>query len=87
VVAPSAFVSTLPVVLAVCLMTLVISPSTVVLLVLVLLSSKLKDNDGASAAAGGSGNGKIIWSSYHDQHYHRRQKLFPFPPWMEHWHH
>ncbi len=58
-VAVSMIVSTLPVVLAVCSTTLVISLSTVVLLALILPSSKLKDNYGASAATvGGGGNGK-----------------------------
>ncbi len=64
VIAPSAFVvvplnvSTPLVVLAVCSMTLVVSPLNVVLLVLVLPSSKLRDIDGASAATGGGGDSK-----------------------------
>ncbi len=58
IVAVSMIASTLPVVLVVCLMTLVISPFTVVLLVLILPSRNLRDNDGASAATGGSGDGK-----------------------------
>ncbi len=82
----SMVVATLPVVLVACLMTLVISPLTVVLLALILPSSKLRDNDGASAASGSGGSGKDNMVKLPYSTLSLPPTVVAMSPWTDHWH-